>query len=458
MRDVIVTLIVLGSLPFIFTRPWIGILMWSWLAYMSPHRLTWGFAYSFNFSLIVGGVTVLAFLLKGEKKLPKDPLLVALIGFTLFTCLTTALAIDPEPALWKWDRFMKIQFMTVLTIFLIVEQQRLIALMWVIALSLGFYGLKGGVFGLMGGGENLVWGPPGSFIEDNNSIALALCMTVPFLYYVRQQATNAWLRRGLLFMTGVTAVAVLGTYSRGGALALLAVGSYFFATSRHKLAIGAACLALGIALVAFMPEKWSARMGSLNEIFDKSEQPAAVEEVYKVDSSAGSRLQSWRYAIQIANDRPLIGGGFTVHESKIANAKYQPDRDKIRAAHSVYFEVIGEHGWLGFLLYMTVWGLLWRRLSLIRKLTRRRPDLAWLYDLATMAKVSFVAFAVGGTFLNLATFDLFWHIVAIAIVAHEMARKAVKETPATEGGAPAEGRAPALAAAGGGLSGFLKQK
>jgi hypothetical protein len=107
---------------------------------------------------------------------------------------------------------------------------------------------------------------------------------------------------------------------------------------------------------------------------------------------------------------------------------------------------------------MTVWGLLWRRLSLIRKLTRRRPDLAWLYDLATMAKVSFVAFAVGGTFLNLATFDLFWHIVAIAIVAHEMARKAVKETPATEGGAPAEGRAPALAAAGGGLSGFLKQK
>jgi probable O-glycosylation ligase (exosortase A-associated) len=310
----------------------------------------------------------------------------------------------------------------------------------------------------MGGGENRVWGPPGSFIEDNNSLALALCMTVPFLYYVRGRAENVWLKRGLLFTTCVTTVAILGTYSRGGALALFAVGAYFWFTSKHRIAIGAGCVALGIGLVAFMPQQWSDRMGSVKEIFGTGEKSANIDDVYKVDSSAGSRLQAWKYAIQIANDRPLTGGGFKVHESKKAFAMYNPEIDRIRAAHSVYFEVIAEHGWLGFILFMTIWVMTWLRLARTRRLTRNKPEMAWLYDLVTMIQVSFVSFAVGGTFLNLATFDLFWHLVAIAIIAHEIARKAATEAPPATGRPPGAEREPVLATAGGGLSGFLRQK
>jgi len=44
MRDLFVTAVIFGLLPFIFKRPWVGILVWAWLSYMNPHRLAWGFA------------------------------------------------------------------------------------------------------------------------------------------------------------------------------------------------------------------------------------------------------------------------------------------------------------------------------------------------------------------------------------------------------------------------------
>jgi probable O-glycosylation ligase (exosortase A-associated) len=459
MRDIILTLTIAGLLPAILWRPWIGILVWSWLAYMNPHRLTWGFAFDFNFSLLVGVVTIAAFVLKGEKRLPMNAALFALVGFTLFTCLTTLFAIDPTLAHWKWDRFIKIQLMTVLTICLIVDRQRLTALVWVIGLSLGFYGLKGGSWGLLESGEHRVWGPPGTFIEDNNQLALALTMCVPLIYFLKTQAENKWLRRGLLALIGFTSVAILATYSRGGFLALLAVGGYFFVTSRHRVRIAAGTMALAIALAAFLPQKWYERMASLTEILGQSRKGGEISEV---DRSASGRLGAWGFAIDIANARPL-GGGFLVHESTTAYEMFNPDVDQMRAAHSVYFEVIGEHGWPGFILYMTVWALTWSQCRRVRKLTRGRADLLWLYDLSTMLQVSFVSFAVGGAFLNLSTFDLFWHLVAIAIIAHSIMRKSLAaEGPAAvpQGTRIAAARpsAPAAAEVGGGMSGFLKRK
>jgi probable O-glycosylation ligase (exosortase A-associated) len=458
MRDLLLTLVIAGSLPAILWRPWIGILVWSWLAYMSPHRLTYGFAFDFNFSMLVGAVTILAFLLKGEKRLPKSPVLWGLVGFTLFTCLTTFFALDPELAAWKWERFIKIQVMTVLTIFLVIDRRRLTALVWVIALSLGFYGLKGGTWGLLDSGENRVWGPPGSFIEDNNHLALALSMSLPLIYFLRAQAETRWMRNGLLGLIGVTTVAILATYSRGGLLALLAFAGYFFLVSRHKARIALATVTFGVALSLFLPEKWHGRMTSLLEIFAQSKKGGEISEV---DESADARLRAWGFSIDIANARP-IGGGFLVHESAKAYELYYPDADKIRSAHSVYFEVLGEHGWPGFLLYMAVWALTWAQCRRVRRLARARADLRWLDELNAMLQVSFVSFAVGGAFLNLSTFDLFWHLVAISIVSWSIARQAAEAEPVA--GSPAQpvsvpARPPALAGApgAGGLSGFLKK-
>ena len=68
MRDLFVTGVIFSLIPFIFKRPWLGILLWSWIGYMNPHRLAWGFAFNFPFAMIVGVVTILAFMASKEKK------------------------------------------------------------------------------------------------------------------------------------------------------------------------------------------------------------------------------------------------------------------------------------------------------------------------------------------------------------------------------------------------------
>ena len=117
MRDLLVTGIVFGLLPFIFKRPWVGILVWSWLGYMNPHRQTWGFAYDFPFAMIVGVVTILSFLFSQEKKeMPWTRETVLLLFFIAWMFITTFFAFYPEQADAQWNKVWKIQFMVFLKI------------------------------------------------------------------------------------------------------------------------------------------------------------------------------------------------------------------------------------------------------------------------------------------------------------------------------------------------------
>ena len=154
MRDILVTAIVFGVLPFIFKRPWIGILLWCWLGYMNPHRQTWGFAYDFPFASICAIVTIVAFLFSREKKemvwTRETVLLLIFIGWMF---VTTLFAFYPELAWIQWNKVWKIQLMVFLTAMIIKERQHLHWMIWVIALSLGYYGVKGGIFTIVHGGQ-----------------------------------------------------------------------------------------------------------------------------------------------------------------------------------------------------------------------------------------------------------------------------------------------------------------
>src|SRR3569832_1593191 len=99
MRDLFVTMVVLGSLPMILYRPYIGVMMWSRIGYMRPHRLTWGFATEFPFAMVVAVTTLIAMmLLREDKRVPwtRETVLVAL--FILWMCLTTACSLHHAAA------------------------------------------------------------------------------------------------------------------------------------------------------------------------------------------------------------------------------------------------------------------------------------------------------------------------------------------------------------------------
>ncbi len=401
MRSILVTLLVFGSLPYILSRPHIGIYVWSWLSYMNPHRLTWGFAYNMPFAQIVAIVTMISILLSKEKKhLPINPLVVIWIVFLLWMGITTWAAVYDQLAWAQYIKVMKIQLVTFLTMLLVNDREKITGLVWVIVGSIGFFGFKGGIFTIMTAGSFRVWGPPGSFIEDNNELALAQLMIIPLMYFLYQQSRNTWIRRFLVVASMLCLVAVIGSYSRGALLATIAMLLFLFRNSKKKMVVAVMGMLLLPLIILFMPRQWTDRMHTI--------------ETYKEDSSAMGRVNAWKFAINVADDR-LTGGGLNVWTPE-AYETWGPDNAKALVAHSIYFSILGEHGWIGLALFLIVYWLAWRYATMVIRRSRKREEDQWIAQLASMIQVSLVAYFVGGAFLSLSYFDLPWHLVSIIVV------------------------------------------
>ncbi len=403
LRDIVLTAIIVAALPICLARPWIGVLVWSWIGYMNPHRLTWGFANSLPFAQAVAIATIAGLLFtKDRKPLPRVPEVYLLLALWGHFFVSTIVATYPEAA---WEQFIKVSkilFMTILTIVLLQDVGRLRALFWVIGLSIGFYGLKGGVWAVMTGGQNQVLGPPGSFIAGNTEIGLALNMVLPVLLLLRREARNPLVRHGLLATFLFSVVGILITYSRGALLALVAVLAVLFLKSRAKLAV-LLLVAVAVPLAAStLPDQWFHQMGTIA--------------AYEQERSAMGRLQSWYVSYRIALDHPLFGAGFRPFTSEMY-LRYMPDLPPRGAdAHSIFFQVLAEHGFVGLGLYVGLIGSCALGLRRLIRRARNDPGSRWAYDAGSVLEACLVAYVVGGTFLSLSYFDLFYGFVAATII------------------------------------------
>ncbi len=401
MRDIVVTAIIFGLLPMVFKRPWIGILLWSWLAYMNPHRQTWGFAYDFPFSMIVGLVTIAAFVLSRDKKamLWTRETIVLLI-FIAWMYTTTVFSFYPDLAWVQWNKVWKIQLMIFLIVMMITERRQINWMIWIIALSLGYYGIKGGIFTIVNGGEFRVQGPAGTFIGGNNEMALALIMTIPLIRYLHLQETRGWMKLGLSGAMVLTGVAAIGSQSRGALVAILAMGVFLWFKSRKKFIMAVYMIAAVGIMAAVLPQAWYDRMGTI--------------ETYQEDQSALGRINAWHTAFNVASAN-VMGGGFEMFRPQTFR-QYAPDPWNVHDVHSIYFEVMGEHGFIGFGLFMLLALLAWLRARQIIRVCKNDPDRKWAADLAAMIQVSLIGYGAGGAFLGLAYFDLPYHLMIILLL------------------------------------------
>ncbi len=405
MRDLLVAFIVFGSLPFILKRPFWGIVLMAGLGYMNPHRLCYGFMLSIPVVQIVAIATLLGMLFSKEaKRMIWSREIVVLVIFVAWMGLTTITAIYVDAALVQYEKVLKIQILTLMTLLLLTSRQRVNLLIWAIVVSLAFYGIKGGLFTIAKGGVYRVQGPPGTFIGGNNELALALVMTIPLMYYLYQHEKHKWLKPGLMAGMALTAIAAFGTQSRGALVALIVTGTIFWLKSRNKLMTAALIAVAGLVGVSTMPAEWFERMDTIK--------------TYDEDASALGRINAWGVAWNVATDR-FLGGGFELW-SPATFAKYAAQSSHVTDVHSIYFEVLGEHGFVGLFLFLTLLGMTWQKCRSVIRIGKRYPEHAWARDLAAMIQASLVAYMVGGAFLGLAYFDYIYHLVAIAVVVHQL--------------------------------------
>jgi len=434
-RDLIVTLVVFSSLPFCFFRPWIGVLVYSCIGYLNPHRLTWvvsNYPFAFWSSLL----TFVGLLFTRDRQPMPRTREVWLLGlFWFITLLSTAFAaFYPEEAWSQFGKVSKILLGTGLTLVLFQDVRKLRWLLWVIAGSIGFYGLKGGIWALATGGGDQVLGPAGSFIAGNTEIGLALNMVLPMLLILRRGEKRIWLKNLLLAAFIFTIPAILITYSRGAFLGLGAILLVLAARSRAKV-VAVLLLLISVPIaIHFLPAKWFDKMNTIQS--------------YEEDGSAMGRIWAWRLSMRIAADRPILGAGFQcfTHDSY---ARYMPEAPYAGTdAHNIFYQVLAEHGVTGLLAYVALITSTFLTLWKIKRQMKRLPHARLLYDWAEMIEVSLMAFVVSGYFLSRSYFDLFYHLVTITVVLSVLARRVARgeSVPGLDAPAAPPAAAPARAA------------
>lgn len=400
MRDIFVTFIVFASLPLIIKHPVNGVLMWIWISVMNPHTQSWGFATTFPFAQIIAVITLFSLATsRTPKTLPSSGITFALLGMVLWMNITTLFAIFPAASQVQLAKVMKIMLMSLVTMVVIRRREDVHRMIWVLVISLGYYGVKGGIFTVREGGNFRVWGPIGTFIGGNNEIALALIVAIPLMRYLQLSSDNRWVKHGLTVTMLLSAMAALGTYSRGALLAIGAMIVLMWLKSQQKLLGAVFILMFAPLAMLYMPERWTERMDSIAD--------------YEADTSAMGRINAWHMAYNLAKDR-FFGGGFEIAEPSVFYL-YAPNPAAVHAAHSIYFQALGEHGFIGLALYLLLGVLTWRSASWIVRNSRDDPELQWASNLAKMIQSSLIGFAVGGAFLSLLYFDVPYYLMAAVV-------------------------------------------
>ncbi|MGN6514334.1 MAG: putative O-glycosylation ligase, exosortase A system-associated [Rhizomicrobium sp.] len=429
-----------------FVSPVAGVLGWTWMSLLTPNRLVWGFATTLPLNEILAVITILAWLVSREpKRLPFDLITGLWIGFVVVITISTLSALNPTLAWDRWDKTVKIMALGFMVAILMGERKRLHALTWVIALSLGYFSVRGGLTTILSAGRSHVVGPPGTSINDNNYLALAMGMTIPLMYYLFLHSANRITRAGLIMAMSLSVVGVLGTYSRGGFVGLLFMSLFLWWRSRHRILIAALALALVIPVVSFMPASWADRMESVKH--------ASQQQTFL------TRLDSWKVAYRLSKDYPWFGGGFgatedpdiyknySAGESPFAGKRDRPEMFAARrkynltpkemlemfpldytgghAVHSVYLQVLADHGYIGLAIYLLLLVAFWLRLSRIRRSTRGMEDQKWAHDLTSMLQISMLTFFTSGLAVSMSYYDLPYIFLGMTI-ALEQYLKALK--------------------------------
>jgi probable O-glycosylation ligase (exosortase A-associated) len=437
LRSLTLSGLICTLLAIAVVRPFVGVMVWSWISFMNPHREVYGFASTMPWAMLTFLVTVVGCFVAREPKRPAvNAVTVPLVLFGAWVTLTSLVGIGPPEPMWQmWDKVIKVIAGLLLTAAMLTDRRRIDALVWLMVISLGFYGVKGGLFTLLTGGGHIVLGPPDTMIADRNHLAVALLVTLPLMNYLRMQARHRIVRQGLVFAMATTLFSVIGSQSRGALVGLVATAGVFWLRSRGKIVSGVA-IVIGIVLaIAFMPDSWIERMETMR--------------TYQEDQSAMGRVNIWLAAIALGRARPLTGGGFqAIYNQGIVDMVYPGIR--ARATHSIWLEVLADHGFPGLLIWLAVLaGGVWYAFRMVR-LAKDRPELQWAGDLGRMGQVSAVAYMSGGTFLSLSYWDFFLTLMVVLGAAHAVATQTLRQHAARQAGAtpgwraqPAAGLRPA---------------
>jgi putative inorganic carbon (HCO3(-)) transporter len=430
MRDLLFILIFVPLLPVCFFKPFFGILVWTVMSYLSPERYAFGFSHYLPVGYMTAIPTIAGMLVRGKFHLPpitRETLLLALLWVwfaitTINVYHSNLLVHHLSDTLARFGGVTRILLMLLVAMMLITTKNQL---RWWYLITTGcfaFLAIKAARFGLATSGEFRVYGPPNTDLADNNAFGLALNMSLPMLLYLRRLEPSKTVRWFFSIAFVAVLVGVVLSYSRGALVGLFFLMLVIAFQSKHKIRALAAIAVFGLVTLFVAPEQWIERMSTLKT-------------AQKTDASAQERFHSWKFATRLALEFPILGGGFQTFTDPMYERyglSLISEEGTQFGPHSIYFQVLAEHGFPGLLLFLSlIASCIWSAYRLRRKFRRFDRD-HWVVMYANMIIASTVAYAASGAFLGFAYFDLFYQIVATTIILKYLARKELAELQEAE--------------------------
>ena len=411
LHQALFLLLYFGLLPAIPFFPFIGVLLYHWLDYLPPDEVYTLTLFPGYLALITGALTFLGWLMVEKKSWPRPALIALLMAVLLLWMNITFLsALAPDAAAFKWDRTVKVIGFAILTAQMLSTRARMEAYMWALVLSASYFAIPSAIKVIVSGGSGgigegeVVVAADGSFFGDRVTLSVVLAMTLPFVLYLRQHATllpsrwAAWMKPIMLAIAGALLIALIGTFARtaifAGGAAILMLGL----RPRRKVFAVILTAAVIVLLLLIAPENWFERMNTITD--------------YQNDASAMGRIAAWKWAWAMALKSPILGGGFGVFT---LDAGSIPGRPGWEEAHNIFFEVMAEHGFVGFGLFCCLIAAVYGTCSVIQKRTRATVSLLWASDLARATQISLVAFIAGGMFVSIATSPFLYILAALTL-------------------------------------------
>ncbi|MGE0182196.1 MAG: putative O-glycosylation ligase, exosortase A system-associated [Parvularculaceae bacterium] len=408
MRDALLMAVIAAGLLTALRYPFAGIILWAWFSLMTPHQMAYG-AFGVPLNLVIAGATIIALILRGEAtrfRLDGVTFLLALVAGWLFVSQTASL--DPVNSALYFDRFIKTLLFAILCAQMATDKLRINALVWILVLSIGFFAAKGALFTIVTLGQYRVQGVELTILEDNNHMGIAIATVLPFILYLRGEAAKPWMRGALALLFFAALVSIIGTQSRGAFISLIVFAGFFWMRSHHKLKIIAAAAFAGFAALAFMPAAWTERMATITEASE--------------DSSFMGRVDAWVINTKFALENPFTGAGLRNPYQTDLAMKVDPERaPRAKAAHSIYFEMLGGAGFVGLFLYLALLLAAFLKSAALQRLRNAAGEKDWRTRLGFFAQISLAVFCVGGASTSLEMWDGYLIVIALIAATSRMA-------------------------------------
>jgi len=414
MRDLAVIILLPFLVYFSFKRAYIAVGLWLWTSAFKINDLLYGFASSITYNKFFAIITMMSYFLdKNKPKFNMDKLSLLILIFFIWTTISTMFSNVVSTVVWsRWEILLKIVMFYFFAIAIMHKKKHIDFLIWVLVLSIGVLAAKEGVKFIVSGGSHRFGGIKG-VVGDNNFFAVMILVVLSLNLYLVSQVRNKKIKLALFWGIVFIVLGLISTYSRAGFIGLIILSLFFLKSSKRKFTWLILFIGIIFSAKTILPDEWFGRMNTVEH----------AEE----DGSFMHRVVVWKMCTVIAIQNPFLGEGFKANEYLPLWHKYydyfhildfietpEPHyNETIRAAHSMYFQVLAEHGFVGLFLFLLILLSAYIKVGFIKSRAKANNMDDWVFNILDKIRLAIIVYCITGSTVASAYFDFFFAVLAM---------------------------------------------